>query len=53
MQVHDELVFECKKDQADALEKVVREVMEGVFPHDRVKLKVDIHRGENWSTAKG
>jgi DNA polymerase I len=53
MQVHDELVFECKKDQAAELEKMIRDVMENVFPHDRVKLKVDVHMGDNWSSAKG
>lgn len=53
MQVHDELVFECPKAHAAELESIVREVMEGVFLHPRVKLKVDIHSGDDWSSAKG
>lgn len=53
MQVHDELVFECSKSALPELEAMIREVMEGIFPHDRVQLRVDIHSGGNWSAAKG
>jgi DNA polymerase-1 len=53
MQVHDELVFEGPENEMPALEKLVREVMEGVLKDPDVTLAVDIATGENWLAAKG
>ena len=53
MQVHDELVFEVKNDQKEALEAEVREVMEGVLSLNGITLKADIRSGSDWASAKG
>ncbi len=52
IQVHDELVFEVKEEQADQLMKMVKERMEGVMKLE-VPLVVDIACGKNWAEAKG
>ncbi len=54
IQVHDELVFEVKKDCLDEAKNLIRSVMEDVLP-DRYKgiipLVVDIGEGHNWLEA--
>ena len=50
--VHDELVFEVPEAELDAVESLVREVMEGAAEL-RVPLKVDAHSGPTWADAKG
>jgi DNA polymerase-1 len=50
--VHDELLFEARKESADAVAALVRERMEKAVPL-RVPLTVDIGIGENWKEAKG
>jgi len=49
--VHDELLFEVPKDQADDLAEVVRDRMQSAVAL-RVPLTVDIGIGENWRDAK-
>lgn len=51
LQVHDELVCEVVPEEKDAVEKVVREAMEGVCEL-RAPLKVSIHFGRSWREAK-
>ncbi len=48
--LHDELVFETPEGEVVALERRVRERMEGVLPL-RVPLVVDIGVGANWREA--
>jgi len=50
--VHDELLFECARADAEALAALVRERMEGAASLS-VPLTVDIGIGENWREAKG
>lgn len=47
LQVHDELVFEVKKDEAEELKKIVKREMEGVFDL-KVPVLVRIGEGHNW-----
>ncbi|MDI6734813.1 MAG: DNA polymerase, partial [bacterium] len=47
LQVHDELVFEVKKDSLNEVVELVKECMEGMTDF-LVPIKVDIHSGENW-----
>ena len=47
MQVHDELVIECKKDIADYCAQLVKEEMEGVAKLS-IPLTVDVTMGNNW-----
>jgi len=49
--VHDELLFEVPKNQADELAAVVRERMQAAVAL-RVPLTVDVGIGENWKDAK-
>ena len=47
LQVHDELVFECPRDERTALAALVREVMEGAIKL-AVPLEVIVKAGPNW-----
>ncbi|HVH50244.1 MAG TPA: DNA polymerase [Candidatus Bathyarchaeia archaeon] len=47
LQVHDELLFEAPLEELKALEKLVREEMEGVYQLE-VPLAVEIAAGPNW-----
>lgn len=51
LQVHDELIFEVKKEQARELADMVREVMEGVVELS-IPLRVDVGIAENWFDLK-
>jgi len=50
LQVHDELVFEVHKNEADEFEKVIRDIMEKAIPLN-VPVIVDTGRGLNWLEA--
>ncbi|MGH9331983.1 MAG: DNA polymerase I, partial [Vicinamibacterales bacterium] len=50
--VHDELLFEARKEAADDVAALVRERMENAVPLT-VPLTVDLGIGENWKEAKG
>ncbi|MBN2753189.1 MAG: DNA polymerase I, partial [Rhodospirillaceae bacterium] len=50
LQVHDELVFEVKADQADALISLIKPVMENAVTLS-VPLVVDAGPGKSWATA--
>ncbi len=47
LQIHDELVFGCPKEELDALATLVREGMTSALALD-VPLKVDLAAGPNW-----
>ncbi|MFN0134782.1 MAG: DNA polymerase, partial [Phycisphaerae bacterium] len=51
LQVHDELVLESPRGDADAMAGVVKSVMAGAIPL-RVPLGVDVHVADNWLDAK-
>ena len=51
VQVHDELVFDCLKEEQDIVEKIVKETMENVLKIS-VPLEVDIQSGNDWYQAK-
>ncbi len=50
MQVHDELVLEVPQEQADTVERGLRERMTDAAEL-RVPLKVDVGRGQHWNAA--
>ncbi len=52
MQVHDELIVECPKAEADVVARLLEEEMTGAASLD-VKLEIDAHTGINWLEAKG
>jgi DNA polymerase I len=49
MQVHDSIVVECPEKEADKIAKIMKDVMENIYPKLGVKLKVDVNIGNNWS----
>ncbi len=51
MQVHDELIVECTGDEAERVERLLTEEMEGVWQL-AVPLTADAHSGKNWLEAK-
>ncbi|GAF69321.1 unnamed protein product, partial [marine sediment metagenome] len=51
IQVHDELVFEVRKDGVKGVTAMVREQMSNALPLD-VPIKVDVGVGQNWLEAK-
>jgi DNA polymerase-1 len=50
LQVHDELLFECPEQEAEAVSEVVRVTMETCFPL-RVPLQVSVGCGRTWFDA--
>lgn len=51
LQVHDELIFDCKNKELEEVKTLIEEVMEHTCEL-RVPLKVDIEYGDNWYQAK-
>ncbi|MBQ8202680.1 MAG: DNA polymerase I [Clostridia bacterium] len=52
LQVHDELIVECKEADADKACKILEEEMENAA-NLKVRLSVDANKGKNWLEAKG
>ena len=50
LQIHDELVFDCPKAEAEALKEIVRREMSGALDFG-VPLEVGIGEGANWLDA--
>ena len=50
LQVHDELVFDVKKDELDVMKKIVEHNMKNAMKLD-VELIVDMNTGTNWLEA--
>ena len=51
LQVHDEIIVDCKNSELDKIKKIVKEEMEGVYKLE-APLKVEIDTGINWYEAK-
>ena len=51
LQIHDELIFEIKKDKINFYSPKIKEIMEGVLKL-RVPILVDESRGNNWGDLK-
>ena len=51
IQVHDELLFDCPKEEQKEVEKLIKDKMENAYKL-LVPLKVDIESGANWYEAK-
>ena len=48
MQVHDSLIVECDKKDAENVAKILKEKMESIAPELPVKLAVEVTAGSNW-----
>ena len=51
LQVHDELVFDCLKEEVDEVSSIVKDLMENAVELN-VPLKVDLESGNDWYQAK-
>ena len=51
LQVHDELIFEVKKDKLDFYAPKIKDIMQGVLKL-RVPIIVDQSVGNNWGELK-
>ena len=51
LQVHDELIFNVKKEELDKVKEIVKSIMENTIKLS-VPLVVDIETGSNWYDAK-
>lgn len=50
LQVHDSVLVEAPKENADKIAEILRETMENIAPDLPIKLKVDVGIGDNWGT---
>jgi DNA polymerase-1 len=48
LQIHDSILVECPKDEAEKIGKILKETMESTYTKLPVKLKADISTGKNW-----
>lgn len=51
LQVHDELVFDVRKDELDQMKPLIMEKMTTALPNLKVPILVEIGVGENWLEA--
>ena len=48
LQVHDELLFEVKDEEAEEFAQHLKKIMEGICPELGIPLKVDVKMGKDW-----
>jgi DNA polymerase-1 len=48
LQVHDSILVECPKENAEKVAELLQTAMENVYPELGIKLKVDVSIGKNW-----
>lgn len=48
LQIHDSILIECPKDNAEKISELLQSTMENIYPEIGVKLQVDVHVGNNW-----
>lgn len=48
LQIHDSIMIECPRENAERISEMLRETMENIYPELGVALQVDVHTGKNW-----
>ena len=48
LQIHDSIMVECPRQNAEVVSKMLVETMENIYPQLGIKLKVDVKIGNNW-----
>jgi DNA-directed DNA polymerase len=48
LQIHDSIMVECPRQNAEIVSKILVETMENIYPQLGIKLKVDVKIGNNW-----
>ena len=51
LQIHDSILIECPKNNAEKVSSLLRDTMENIYPELGIKLKVDVSSGKNWGEA--
>jgi DNA polymerase-1 len=51
LQVHDELVFDARRDELEQLKPIIKEKMQTALPNLKVPILVEMGTGENWLEA--
>jgi len=48
LQIHDSILVECPKENAEKVASILKNVMENIAPELNISLQVDVHIGHNW-----
>lgn len=48
LQIHDSILVECPKENAEKIATLLKDVMENIAPELAISLKVDVHTGTSW-----
>jgi DNA polymerase-1 len=48
LQIHDSILVECPKENADKVAELLKTIMEGIAPELKISLQVDVHTGTSW-----
>ena len=48
LQIHDSILVECPKENAEKIADILQEVMENIAPELAIALRVDVHSGATW-----
>lgn len=48
LQIHDSILIEAPKENADKVAEIVKRTMENIAPDLEIRLQVDVHVGRNW-----
>lgn len=48
LQVHDSILVECPKENADKIAEILKDTMENIYPELKISLNVDVGIGKNW-----
>lgn len=48
LQIHDSILVECPRTQAEAVAQLLVDTMENIYPELGIRLKVDVKIGSNW-----
>jgi len=55
LHIHDELIFECSKNEESQIKKIIKDAMVSVSTSDHhmfsIPLEVSINSGNNWGEA--
>ncbi|MCL2037712.1 DNA polymerase [Candidatus Saccharibacteria bacterium] len=49
LQIHDSILVECDPEDVKKVGQEMKQIMENIYPPLKVRLKVDIKSGKNWS----
>jgi len=50
LQIHDELIYEIKKEKAEELAPEIKKIMESVVPNSPVPIPVKYSTGPSWAS---